>query len=140
MSDDDISFVEAEYVKQWCSHTGQDFLGFVLRTIGDGFSKMVVCDYLFGNTDRHINNWGFLVDVNTNELLGVAPLFDHNQALVAFGMGTDVDGLVYEPTGKTMFESAKKYYGMSGLEISGLPGFFRKRLDRLRGSGEMKYV
>ena len=46
---------------------------------------MVYLDALVFNMDRHTNNYGFLRDRQTGEVLGLAPLFDHNIALVARG-------------------------------------------------------
>lgn len=46
---------------------------------------MVYLDGLVANMDRHTNNYGFLRDQETGELLTLAPLFDHNIALVARG-------------------------------------------------------
>ncbi len=46
---------------------------------------MVYLDALVFNMDRHTNNYGFLRDRQTGEVLGLAPLFDHNVALVARG-------------------------------------------------------
>lgn len=54
-----------------------------------GFSdklKMQVADYLIldaliGNTDRHHENWGVLLDANEDSLLGLAPSFDHASSL-----------------------------------------------------------
>ena len=37
------------------------------------------------NMDRHTNNYGFLRDRQTGKILSLAPLFDHNIALVSRG-------------------------------------------------------
>lgn len=37
------------------------------------------------NPDRHTANFGLLRDNNTGKLIGFAPLFDHNMALIARG-------------------------------------------------------
>jgi len=47
----------------------------------DDFYRMLVFDGLVCNIDRHSHNWGFYQDPNTNELLGLHPLFDHNCAI-----------------------------------------------------------
>lgn len=46
---------------------------------------MVYLDSLVFNMDRHTNNYGFLRDRQTGKVLGLAPLFDHNIALVSRG-------------------------------------------------------
>lgn len=43
-------------------------------------AKMIVCDYLTGNADRHDGNLGAIRDVETLEWVGVAPIFDNGRA------------------------------------------------------------
>lgn len=45
---------------------------------------MLVFDAVIGNTDRHLGNFGFLVQSGNNRLAGPAPLFDHGNALFNF--------------------------------------------------------
>ncbi|MBQ3544871.1 MAG: hypothetical protein IJA34_07805 [Lachnospiraceae bacterium] len=49
------------------------------------FYGMNILDYLTGNTDRHPENWGVLVDNETNEYLSLYPLMDFNQCFLAYG-------------------------------------------------------
>lgn len=43
--------------------------------------KMIVCDYIIANRDRHFNNFGVIRDVNTLKFIGVAPIFDNGCSL-----------------------------------------------------------
>ena len=43
--------------------------------------KMIVCDYIIANKDRHFNNFGVIRDVNTLKFISVAPLFDNGCSL-----------------------------------------------------------
>jgi len=45
---------------------------------------MNILDYLTGNTDRHPENWGFLVDNRTNHYISLYPLMDFNQCFQAY--------------------------------------------------------
>ena len=45
---------------------------------------MNIIDYLVGNTDRHPENWGFLVDNQTNECVSLYPLMDFNQSFLSY--------------------------------------------------------
>lgn len=45
---------------------------------------MNILDYLTGNTDRHPENWGFLVDNSTNEYISLYPIMDFNQCFLAY--------------------------------------------------------
>jgi hypothetical protein len=44
-------------------------------------AKMLVCDTIIANADRHLNNFGVIRDVNTLEVKRVAPLWDNGIAL-----------------------------------------------------------
>ena len=46
---------------------------------------MIFLDTITANPDRHTSNFGLLRDADTGELLGLAPLFDHNMALISRG-------------------------------------------------------
>ena len=53
------------------------------------FSDMLAFDALICNTDRHLNNFGFLADSTTNKIVSAAPLFDHGNALCHQAYGDD---------------------------------------------------
>ncbi len=50
----------------------------------DKVKQMFVIDAVIMNEDRHKNNFGFLVDNGTQEIVGMAPLFDHNLSLLPY--------------------------------------------------------
>jgi len=45
------------------------------------FYKMCFFDYIIENFDRHLNNWGFRVDNQTQRILGFAPIWDNGMSL-----------------------------------------------------------
>lgn len=51
-----------------------------VENIEDALGKMIVCDYLVANTDRHWRNFGLVRDVETLEYRA-APLFDSGSSL-----------------------------------------------------------
>lgn len=53
------------------------------------FREMVVMDAVMANVDRHAGNYGFLVNNVTGDVLGMAPLFDHNMACLPMMMAQD---------------------------------------------------
>lgn len=71
-----------------------------------GISKDVAKQYLLllwmdtvcYNMDRHTENFGVLRDVNSGEILSLAPNYDNNIALISNGYPSDVlrkhDGLI----------------------------------------------
>lgn len=115
---DEYSLISASSVKDWCIHTGKDFLSFIKENFMAPFSNMVVSDYILSNTDRHIENWGFMVDNATNKIMSFAPLYDLNQALVADQFGTDIKDLIYEPTGISFLDGIKEYAFYSTLDLT----------------------
>lgn len=49
------------------------------------YVRMIFLDTITANPDRHTGNFGLLRNVDTGELLGLAPCFDHNMALISRG-------------------------------------------------------
>lgn len=49
---------------------------------GDAFRRMCVLDALILNVDRHLGNFGALVDNETMQVLKMAPVYDNNRSLL----------------------------------------------------------
>ena len=56
-------------------------------------ADMLVLDAIIRNTDRHLGNFGFLVDNLTNQLLRPAPIFDNGLSLYCYVMDNDLNNL-----------------------------------------------
>ena len=54
---------------------------------------MMVFDALVYNTDRHLGNFGLVIDNKRNKSVGFAPLFDNGLALFPFAMKDDFTDL-----------------------------------------------
>ena len=54
---------------------------------------MLVLDAVIRNADRHLGNFGFLVDNHTNQLLKPAPIFDNGLSLYCYVMDDDLNNL-----------------------------------------------
>ncbi len=78
---------ETGLVPYSCFHihprTDQDEMLAFFRKIGseDLFRRMLVIDALTFNVDRHLNNFGVLVDNDTLKIKGMAPIYDLNLSL-----------------------------------------------------------
>lgn len=120
MSDDEHSFIDAEYVKAYIENHGGNFLNYIKENFEEEFANMVVIDYCFGNPDEHINNWGFMVNSRTNKVEAFAPLFDYNQAMIIFETHKEAefDELIYDPTGRTMKESVAEWAPFATIDLS----------------------
>ena len=73
MGDNEDYVDTAKKLKQLCPTAIPDYV------------RMVFLDALVANPDRHTNNFGLLRDQKSGELLCLAPLFDHNMALISRG-------------------------------------------------------
>ncbi len=51
----------------------------------EDYIKMIFLDTVVLNPDRHTMNFGLIRDTETGELKGLAPVFDHNMALISRG-------------------------------------------------------
>lgn len=72
---------------------GWDAVVAAYDSLGEDFreslSDMMAFDALICNTDRHLGNFGFLVDNASNEIKAPAPLFDHGNSLFCQAYGDD---------------------------------------------------
>ena len=88
----DISFVPVgQVVKSGGMQAVLDYYGTLGQNFRDALGDMIVFDAIILNTDRHLGNFGFLVDAKSNTLLGPAPLFDHGNSLCNFAAAADIE-------------------------------------------------
>jgi len=55
------------------------------------FQEMIVLDSIVFNQDRHLGNFGFLVDSDSYEIVDFAPLFDFNISMLTYAMQDDLE-------------------------------------------------
>ena len=91
-----------------CSALGMDAVPFL--------DRMIVFDYLIGNTDRHMNNFGAVRDAETLEWLGFAPLFDSGTS-----MGCDLE--------------AEDIASEAGLDCKTFSEYFPRQMGLVRDTG-----
>lgn len=53
------------------------------------FCDMIVFDYIIENRDRHLGNFGFIINNATQEILSFAPLFDQGYSLMSNALAED---------------------------------------------------
>lgn len=88
----DISFVPASTLIS-TSRISQIIDWFDDHGWKNDLADMLVLDAIIRNTDRHLGNFGFLVDNHTNELLRPAPIFDNGLSLYCYVMDNDLNNL-----------------------------------------------
>lgn len=64
----------------YCANHEINLQAYVKELDSINYYHMNLIDYLIGNTDRHMGNWGFLIDNNTNEPIRLHPLMDFNHS------------------------------------------------------------
>lgn len=105
---------------------------------------MNILDYLTGNTDRHPENWGFLVDNKTNEYLSLYPIMDFNQTFFSYDNLDGAGCQTVEKRGTSQREAAieaVKQIGLRQIKEMDMSEFgdwnwaaemFKKRLEELQ--------
>ena len=76
---------------------------------------MNILDYLVGNIDRHPENWGFLVDNQTNDYISLYPIMDFNQSFGSYDTIEGVNCQTVYPERKTQREAAIEAVRQIGL-------------------------
>ena len=87
-TDEENGFVPVyKYLNNSRSYRLAEILEFMEQLgFGDEFRDMIVLDAVILNPDRHLGNFGFIVDNETFRVKRFAPVFDHNMALAARAM------------------------------------------------------
>lgn len=67
------------------------------KKLGEDFYNdlidMFVFDAVIMNTDRHLGNFGFLIDSETNNIISTAPVFDNGLSLCCYAMEDDFENI-----------------------------------------------
>ncbi len=71
----DRMFVPAYSYYAYCRNVGKDFIKECTNIDKDAFNKMIISDYLTGFSKRKGNTWGFMMDINTGDIVEFCPLF-----------------------------------------------------------------
>lgn len=75
----ETAFIISEFMNDY-GHTPQSFAETQLTK---EYSNMVILDAIILNDDRHMKNWAFETNADTNQIMGLAPNFDYNNAFRA---------------------------------------------------------
>lgn len=96
----DISYVPAAYVYGDTNVT--DILKQANKKLYNKLVDMMVFDAIILNEDRHFNNFGFLRDNKTGELIDLAPIFDNGMSLLALSGDNVIKDINSAISGKVM--------------------------------------
>ena len=80
MTNDEVYRLNYSEYRVYCKQHDLAPLSQIMRLYREDFQAMCIVDYLIANTDRHSGNWGFFVENSSNRIVGLHPLFDHNNS------------------------------------------------------------
>lgn len=80
----EISMASKKAFEVYTTNRDRDVIAECIALDAVGYYGMNILDYLVGNTDRHMENWGVLIDNQTNTPLRLYPLMDFNQCFLAY--------------------------------------------------------
>lgn len=126
MTNDKYSRLNFGEFDLYCRKKGMSALKYVDEHYPKDFANMLVVDYILANTDRHPGNWGFFVDNNTNMIVKLHPLYDHNSSFDE--TFNDNYGSIVIP-GKSMLDAAKMAKDQAHIDLSPLLEIGRKEFD-----------
>ena len=66
------------------------------------YEDMMLFDSIIANQDRHLGNWGVLIDNDTGEFLKVAPIFDNGFSLFYGASNADLQQAYHEEYKKSL--------------------------------------
>lgn len=89
MTSKQYSIVSKEDFDIYAANHNINSMKYILNIDSYNFYMMNIIDYIVGNTDRHWENWGLLVDNEKNKPVGLYPLMDFNKAFSSYD---NIDG------------------------------------------------
>ena len=94
-------------VRSYCERTGKDYVDFVMTIDKDNFAKLNVISYLIGNNDLSEENYAFLMDIKSGQLVGLCPFFDYGSAFCEYNTKPNtIKSCIYGREEKTLKEVA----------------------------------
>lgn len=73
---------------------------------------MALTDYLIGNTDRNLNNYGFLYSIETGRFLGPAPIYDNGASFTTMPTNLEYEKIIKKTRNKAraVFKDFSKHF------------------------------
>ncbi len=90
-----LKFNNIDSVLEFYRNLGEEFY--------DSLIDMFVFDAVILNQDRHLGNFGFMIDNKKNKIVSTAPVFDNGLSLFCYAMDDDIEN--YQKYSKTILPS-----------------------------------
>lgn len=97
------------------------------------FADIFFFDAVIFNTDRHLGNFGFRIDNDTNEVVGVAPIFDNGYGLFSLAVDTEGKGNEFDDLRTFLARVHPALYPRWLGFPGGVSDTMRARLEGLKG-------
>lgn len=88
------------------------------ETLKQDICRMLLIDYITANTDRHLNNFGFLRNPDTLELTGLAPIYDSGTSMFYDKAVYDLKNIIAHDSSKI---EAKPFAGNQKEQLRRIP-------------------
>ena len=124
--------IDHSFVPMWrfCKTKSIKEVAEYLRSLGEdyfnAFCDMMIFDALIYNTDRHLNNFGLMVNNKNNQPYAFAPIFDNGLSLFNFAMADDFADL--------------ETYAKSRLSAFDVPFKIAKEFITSRQKGQLRHL
>lgn len=108
------AFILCEYIYEKFRITPQEFAMF---NCSIDYSNMIIFDALILNDDRHMKNWSFSINANTNIMNGISYSYDYNKAFQADSKS--YSNLMFDGNRKlNLLSAARKAYIEIGTSLN----------------------
>ena len=113
MVNKDTEFVNAHYIMNMEEYYRKDqYAHYIsmcdkngLKDAKEKIDKMIILDFITGNTDRHKGNFGVIRNANTLKWINITPLFDNGNCLFYDSENDDMDSWGIDTMGKAFGDS-----------------------------------
>ena len=142
MVNTDEELVSAYYIDRTIKQRGNDSLYshfleacefLMIPNAKPQIDKMIVCDYIIANYDRHYRNFGAIRNISTLKWVGIAPIFDSGSSLWATqptsAIGSTYKSKPFKPSSEEQLELVDD---LSWLDTTKLEGFEQEAKNILK--------
>lgn len=116
--DERYSFVEAWELLEYARNNGISYIDYFNQF--EHSPDIAVLDYILVNTDRHLQNYGYLMNNKNGNIIGLAPLFDFNCALIADYFNRNAEDTISQMFNSkdTLYDLALRYKNYSRISLN----------------------
>jgi hypothetical protein len=121
LTNEQLNWESAFSVSEALALRGQTPQEYMMKHYTVDFCNMIIFDALVLNADRHMKNWSFEIDAESNVIRGLSPSYDYNKAFEADSKTTST--LIFDNNRRLNILEAGRYtynnYGCS-IDLCGL--------------------